>query len=108
MLRRYHLGFDVHQLATTGLRLIVPIEARVACWAKVIWLQVGQGMRIVLIGQAPRAGLSLLMSASLWAGVMLLPAVKSLTATSQRSYIIPDDVKIPGSVDVAPLHLFAA
>ncbi len=42
VLRRYHLGFDAHQLTASGLRAIVTPEALTACRAEIAQVQVEQ------------------------------------------------------------------
>lgn len=96
VLRRYHLGFDAHQLAAAGLRPIVTPEALAACRAEIAQVQVEQGILdyIVSIVQATRTSPELLVGASLRAGVAMLLAAKTLAAIHDRSYVTPDEVKM--------------
>lgn len=96
VLRRYHLGFDAHQLAAAGLRPIVTPEALAACRAEIGQVQVEQGILdyIVSIVQATRTSPELLVGASLRAGVAMLLAAKTLAAIHDRSYVTPDEVKM--------------
>lgn len=95
VLRRYHLGFDAHQLAAAGLRAIVTTEALAACRAEIAQVKVEQGILdyIVAIVQATRTSPELLVGASLRAGVALLLAAKTLAAIHDRSFVTPDEVK---------------
>jgi len=96
VLRRYHLGFDAHQLTASGLRAIVTPEALTACRAEIARVQVEQGILnyIVSIVQATRNSPELLVGASLRAGIALLLAAKTLAAIYNRNYVTPDDVKL--------------
>lgn len=96
VLRRYHLGFDAHQLAAAGLRPIVTPEALAACRAEIAQVQVEQGILdyIVSIVQATRTSPELLVGASLRAGVAMLLAAKTLAAIHDRGYVTPDEVKM--------------
>jgi MoxR-like ATPase len=96
VLRRYHLGFDAHQLTTSGLRAIVTPEALTVCRAEIAQIQVEQGILnyIVAIVQATRNSPELLVGASLRAGIALLLAAKTLAAIYDRNYVTPDDVKL--------------
>jgi len=96
VLRRYHLGFDAHQLTASGLRAIVTPEALTACRAEIAQVQVEQGILnyIVSIVQATRNSPELLVGASLRAGIALLLAAKTLAAIYNRNYVTPDDVKL--------------
>jgi len=96
VLRRYHLGFDAHQLTTSGLRAIVTPEALTICRAEIAQVQVEQGILnyIVAIVQATRNSPELLVGASLRAGIALLLAAKTLAAIYDRNYVTPDDVKL--------------
>ncbi|MDW8402795.1 AAA family ATPase [Chloroflexus sp.] len=95
VLRRYHLGFDAHQLAAAGLRAIVTTETLAACRAEIAQVKVEQGILdyIVAIVQATRTSPELLVGASLRAGVALLLAAKTLAAIHDRSFVTPDEVK---------------
>ncbi len=96
VLRRYHLGFDAHQLTASGLRAIVTPEALTTCRAEIAQVQVEQGILnyIVSIVQATRNSPELLVGASLRAGIALLLAAKTLAAIYNRNYVTPDDVKL--------------
>jgi MoxR-like ATPase len=95
VLRRYHLGFDAHQLAAVGLQPIVTTESLRACRAEIAQVQVEQGILdyIVAIVQATRTSPELLVGASLRAGIALLLAAKALAAINDRAYVTPDEVK---------------
>lgn len=95
VLRRYHLGFDAHQLAAAGLQPIVTTERLRACRAEIARVQVEQGILdyIVAIVQATRTSPELLVGASLRAGIALLLAAKALAAINDRAYVTPDAVK---------------
>lgn len=96
VLRRYHLGFDAHQLTASGLRPIVSPEALATCRTEIAQVQVEQGILdyIVSIIQATRNSPELLVGASLRAGVAILLAAKTLAAIHDRNYVTPDDVKL--------------
>ncbi|ACL23073.1 AAA family ATPase [Chloroflexus aggregans] len=95
VLRRYHFGFDAHQLAAAGLQTIVTTESLRACRAEIAQVQVEQGILdyIVAIVQATRTSPELLVGASLRAGIALLLAAKALAAINDRAYVTPDEVK---------------
>jgi MoxR-like ATPase len=96
VLRRYHLGFDAHDLTAAGLSPVVN-PAQLAQIRRLI-----QGVRVedgilnyvASITEATRRSPDLALGASTRAGVALLMASKTFAALRGRDYVSPDDVKV--------------
>jgi MoxR-like ATPase len=95
VLRRYHQGFDPHDLATTGLRALLTadfvIQARQAI--NTIIVEDGVLEYIARLTAASRQSPDLTLGASTRAAAHALLAAKSFAALQGRDYVTPDDVK---------------
>jgi MoxR-like ATPase len=95
MLRRYHHGFDAHNLARLELQPVLTPELLAACRVEIGAVQVDDGILkyITDIAQASRKTLDLLLGGSPRASISLLLAAKTWAAMQGRTYVVPDDVK---------------
>lgn len=95
VLRRYHEGFDAHDLASVALEpLIHPQQlARIRQMIQGVRVEPGILHYITAIVGATRRSPDLSLGASTRAGVALLMASKTLAALRGRDYVAPDDVK---------------
>lgn len=95
VLRRYHTGFNAHDLAALGLQPLVQPEHLPQIRRIVNAVQVEDGILnyIAAITHASRRSPNLAHGASTRAGVSLLLASKALAAVRGRDYVSPDDVK---------------
>ncbi len=95
VLRRYHHGFDAHDLAATGLQAILPAsrirEARQAI--NQIVVEEGVMAYIAQVAAASRQSPDLTLGASTRAATHVLLASKTFAALHGRNYVTPDDVK---------------
>ena len=95
VLRRYHLGFDAHDLAATGLTPVVSAadiaEARQAIQQVVV--EDGILAYVARIAAASRQSPDLTLGASTRASTHVLLSAKSYAALQGRDFVIPDDVK---------------
>jgi MoxR-like ATPase len=95
VLRRYHRGFDPHDLAGAGLRPVLDADRLLACRQEVQGVAVDDAIvdyttRLV---RATRESLDLVMGSSIRGAITLLLAAKALAAVRGRAYVVPDDVK---------------
>jgi MoxR-like ATPase len=95
VLRRYHRGFDPHDLAGAGLRPVLDANGLLACRQEVQGVAVDDAIvdyttRLV---RATRESLDLVMGSSIRGAITLLLAAKALAAVRGRAYVVPDDVK---------------
>jgi MoxR-like ATPase len=95
VLRRYHQGFDAHNLAATGLRPLLDPDMLDDIRRLIQMVQVEEGILnyITAIVSATRRSPDLALGASTRAGVALLLAAKTFAALEGRDYVFPDDVK---------------
>ncbi len=95
VLRRYHSGFDAHNLADVGLSPVVnPAQlAQVRQIIQKVRVEDGILNYIATIAQATRSSSDLSLGASTRAGVALLIASKTYAALHGRDYVAPDDIK---------------
>lgn len=93
--RRYHQGFDAHDLDKLELRPVLYPEHLQRIRQIVQQVQVEEGVLnyIARITQATRTSPDLSLGASTRAGVMLLKAAKALSALHGRDFVSPDDIK---------------
>ncbi len=95
VLRRYHLGFDAHDLAATGLTPVVSAadiaQARQAIQQVVV--EEGILAYVARIAAASRQSPDLTLGASPRASTHVLLSAKSYAALQGRDFVIPDDVK---------------
>jgi MoxR-like ATPase len=95
VLRRYHHGFDPHQLEAAGLRPVLDREALVACRAEVQAVAVDEAIVAYTteLVRATRGSPDLVLGSSVRGAIGLLLAGKALAALRGRAYVVPDDVK---------------
>jgi MoxR-like ATPase len=96
VLRRYHQGFDAHNLAATGLRPLLHPTMLDDIRRMIQMVQVEDGILnyVTAIAAATRRSPDLALGASTRAGVALLLAAKTHAALEGRDYVSPDDVKM--------------
>jgi MoxR-like ATPase len=95
VLRRYHQGFDAHDLATAGLQAVLPAAAVKAARAAIQEVVVEEGIfhYITRIAAASRQSPDLTLGASTRAAIHVLLAAKGYAALQGRAFVTPDDVK---------------
>lgn len=95
VLRRYHHGFDPHDLATTGLRALLPASAVAAMRQQIAGVLVEDGILdyIARLTAASRSSPDVVLGASTRAATHILLAGKTFAALQGRNYVTPDDVK---------------
>ncbi len=95
VLRRYHQGFDPHDLATSGLNPLLTagfvIQARQAIQAIVV--EEGVLEYIARLTAVSRQSPDLTLGASTRAATHVLLAAKTSAALQGRDYVTPDDIK---------------
>ncbi|HLH23986.1 MAG TPA: MoxR family ATPase [Chloroflexota bacterium] len=95
VLRRYHRGFDPHDLTGAGLQPVLDHAGLLAARAEVQAVAVDDGIvdyttRLV---RATRESPDLVLGSSVRGAIALLLAAKALAAVRGRAYVVPDDVK---------------
>jgi len=95
VLRRYHKGFDAHELAASGLQAVLPAGRFEAIRALIDRVIVEDGIisYITRITGASRQSPDVVLGASLRASTHVLLASKAYAALQGRDYVTPDDVK---------------
>jgi MoxR-like ATPase len=95
VLKRYHTGFDAHDLASVGLTPVVNPQqlAEIRKFIQTVRVEDGILNYIAAITEATRRSSDLSLGASTRAGVALLMAAKTYAALHGREYVSPDDVK---------------
>jgi MoxR-like ATPase len=95
VLRRYHQGFDAHDLAGAGLQPVIAAADVVAARTLIQTVQVEEGILtyIAQVAAASRRSPDLTLGASTRASTHVLRAAKSYAACQGRDYVTPDDVK---------------
>jgi len=98
VLRRYHHGFDAHQLAESGLTAVVSPGDLSALRREINTVAVEDGIMryITAISAATRTAGDLALGGSPRASIALLLAAKAWAAMQGRAYTVPDDVKALG------------
>jgi MoxR-like ATPase len=95
VMRRYHQGFDAHDLATAGLQAILPTKGLAEAREAIRQVTVEEGI-FTYVGQvaaASRRSPDLVLGASPRASIHVLLAAKTYAALQGRDYVTPDDVK---------------
>jgi MoxR-like ATPase len=95
VLRRYHQGFDAHDLASAGLSAVMT-AAQVVALREVIKQVIVEDGILTYIGRlnaASRQSPDIVLGASARAATHVLLACKTLAALQGRDYVVPDDVK---------------
>ncbi len=95
VLRRYHQGFDAHDLVATGIQPVVSADQLSTLRAATRQVMAEDGILdyIARISGASRQSPDLTLGASTRAATHVLLASKTLAALQGRDYITPDDVK---------------
>jgi MoxR-like ATPase len=95
IMRRYHLGFDAHDLATAGLKPILSAENVMQVRQQLREVMVEEGILryVAQINAASRQSPDIVLGASARAATHVLLACKTLAAIQGRDFVIPDDVK---------------
>jgi MoxR-like ATPase len=95
ILRRYHLGFDAHDLAATGLTAKLPAESIAEARQAINKVVVEEGVLnyIAQVAAASRQSPDLTLGASTRAATHVLLASKTFAAIQGRDFVTPDDVK---------------
>ncbi len=95
ILRRYHQGFNAHDLASAGLSAVMTAKQVVAVRELIKQVIVEDGI-LTYIGRlnaASRKSPDIVLGASARAATHVLLACKTLAALQGRDYVVPDDVK---------------
>ena len=95
VLRRYHRGFDAHDLATAGLERVITPADIARCRAEIAAVTVEPGITdyVTQIAVASRRSPDLILGGSPRASIYLLLASKTYAALQGRNFVTPDDVK---------------
>src|SRR5258706_15412803 len=95
VLRRYHQGFDAHDLQAANLNPVLTAKQVVEIRESIKQIVVEDGILnyIAKIGAASRQSPDIVLGASTRATTHVLLAAKTFAALQGRSYVIPDDVK---------------
>jgi MoxR-like ATPase len=95
VLRRYHNGFDAHDLGAAGIRQIVnPTQlAQVRQMIQTVHVEDGILGYIAAITEATRRNADIALGVSTRGSVALLLAAKTFATLRGRDYVSPDDVK---------------
>lgn len=95
VLRRYHHGFDAHDLGSAGLRQVLSAADVMAIRKLVQQVTVEEGILkyITSINTASRRSADLVLGASARAATHVLLASKTYAALQGRDYVTPDDIK---------------
>jgi MoxR-like ATPase len=95
VLRRYHQGFDAHNLAQTNLKPILPANgvAKAREIIKQVVVEEGILTYIAQVTAASRQSPDIVLGASTRAATHVLLASKTYAALQGRTYVTPDDVK---------------
>jgi MoxR-like ATPase len=94
-MRRYHEGFDAHDLATAKLEAVLPTQGLAEARQTIRQVIVEEGI-LTYVGQvaaASRRSPDLILGASPRASIHVLLAAKTYAALQGRDYVTPDDVK---------------
>ncbi len=95
VLRRYHQGFDAHDLASAGLTPVMTAAQVVATrdLIKEVIVEDGILTYIARLNAASRKSPDIVLGASARAATHIMLACKTLAALQGRDYVVPDDVK---------------
>ncbi len=95
IVRRYHQGFDAHNLESSGLQTVVKPVDLPALHAEIQAVTVEEGILtyITQIAAATRRSPDLILGGSPRAAIATLLTAKSYAALQGRTYVSPDDVK---------------
>lgn len=95
IMRRYHLGFDAHDLASAQLKPILSADQVMQIRQQLRAVVVEEGILryVAQINAASRQSPDIVLGASARAATHVLLASKTLAAIQGRDFVIPDDVK---------------
>jgi MoxR-like ATPase len=95
VLRRYHRGFDAHNLAAAKLKAILPANGVIQARAAIKQIIVEDGILnyIAQITAASRQSPDLTLGGSTRAATHVLLSAKTYAALQGRDFVTPDDVK---------------
>jgi MoxR-like ATPase len=95
VLRRYHSGFDAHDLAASGLTAQIPAESVAEARQAINQVVVEDGVLnyIAQVAAASRQSPDLTLGASTRAATHVLLSSKTYAALQGRDFVTPDDVK---------------
>jgi MoxR-like ATPase len=95
VLRRYHQGFDAHDIAATGIQPVLTPDQLAQARRAVTTVNVEAGIMdyITRIASASRQSPDLLLGGSPRASISLLLAGKVYAAMRGRDFVVPDDIK---------------
>ncbi len=95
IMRRYHLGFDAHDLASAHLKPILTADQVMQIRQQLRAVVVEEGILryVAQINAASRQSPDIVLGASARAATHVLLASKTLAAIQGRDFVIPDDVK---------------
>ncbi len=95
VLRRYHRGFDAHDLSRSGMQAFLneAAIAQVQTFIKQTLVEDGIFTYIAQVAAASRQSPDLTLGASTRAATHVLLAAKTFAALQGRDYVTPDDVK---------------
>jgi MoxR-like ATPase len=96
VLRRYHQGFDSHEIASTGIKPIVSAAQLGAIRGVINEVMAEDGILtyVARIAAATRQSPDITLGTSTRAATHVLLASKTLAALQGRDYVTPDDVKL--------------
>ncbi|MBN1440893.1 MAG: MoxR family ATPase [Anaerolineales bacterium] len=95
VLRRYHAGFDPHELAESGLRAVSSGEDVLRFRREIQSVRVEEGILLYIarIAAASRNSPDITLGASMRASSHVLLAAKAYAALQGRDFVVPEDVK---------------
>jgi len=95
VLRRYHQGFDAHNLEAAGLNAVVTADTFKDIQAQIKTILVEEGILdyIARICSATRQSADIVLGASTRSAIHILLAAKACAGLKGREYVTPDDVK---------------
>lgn len=95
VLRRYHQGFDAHDLVAAGLQAVVPAQVVREARDVIQGVIVEEGILayIAQLAKTSRQSPDIILGASTRAATHVLLAAKTYAALQSREYVTPDDVK---------------
>jgi MoxR-like ATPase len=96
VLRRYHQGFDAHDLDSAGLKAVLTGNgiAQARRMIQAVIVEEGILKYVARLAEASRSSPDLTLGASTRAATHVLLAAKTYAALQGRDYVTPDDVKV--------------
>lgn len=93
--RRYHAGFDAHDLDSAGIRPVIDADELPELRAQIRAVTVEEGIigYITRLVAASRRSPDLILGGSPRAAITLLLTAKTAAALAGRDFVVPDDVK---------------